>query len=159
MNTPEYKTYKRLAFFLIIIGLLFAFDSLLHLSFIYKLWPLILTILGAGFIGIYVKRKQRGILFLAVGEYILCFSVLALYCNFTSWRNMSDLWPLFIGFLGIALVTVFFLDRNRRNLLFIGLLLASLSIYFLLVFSLGSQFWWIIFIFAGLCILLSGGLK
>jgi hypothetical protein len=157
IKTPETITYRRLAIFMITIGLLFGIDSLLKLSFVYKFWPVIISILGLGLGGIYINKMARGTLFLAVGEYLFCFSLLALYCNFTTWRNMAHLWPLFIVFLGVVFVTVFLCDRKRRYFLLLGLLLLSLAICFFFIFSLGSQFWWIIFILTGLSILISGG--
>jgi len=102
-----------------------------------------------------LKRKARGALYLAAGEYFILFGTLAFYCNFTSWQNLKHLWPIFIGFLGIVFITLFLFYRKKRFLLFLGLLLLSLSIFFLLIFSLGTQFWWIIFILAGLSILVS----
>ena len=157
MNGLEKATYQRIAILLFIVGGLFAVDTFLQLSFIYKLWPLLMTILGIGFIGIYSKQKVSGMLYWAVGEYFLCFSVLALYCNLTSWRNMARLWPLFIGFLGVVFVTGFFIERQRRFFLLIGLLFISLSICLLLVFSIGTQYWWSIFILVGISILFTGG--
>jgi len=157
MNGLEKKTYQRIAILLIFVGAMFGVDSFLHLSFVYKLWPLLMTILGIGFIGIYSKQKASGMLYWAVGEYFLCFSALALYCNFTSWRNMGNLWPLFIGFFGAVFVTGFFIERQRRFFLLFGLMLISLSVYLLLVFSIGSQYWWSIFLLVGVSILLAGG--
>jgi hypothetical protein len=159
-HSVENITYRRIAILFIIIGSLFAIDSFLELSFVYKLWPIVIAMLGVGLIGIYFKRKSRGALYLAIGEYLLSFSALALYCNFTSWRNMAWLWPLFIVFLGMNFVTLFLVDqKKRRFLLFIGLLLVSLAICFFLVFSVSGNLWWSIFILAGLSILLSGWLK
>jgi hypothetical protein len=136
--------------------LLFASDSLLKLSFVYKLWPVIILILGIGLVGIFAKRKASGDIFLAAGEYLICFSGLAFYCNFTSWKNMSEIWPLFIAFLGIVFVTLFVLHSKKRFLLLLGLLHLSLSIFFFLVFSLTGQLWWTIFILVGVSILVSG---
>ncbi len=159
MNSFENTTYRRLAIFLITIGLLFAVDSLLKLSIVYRLWPVVIAILGIGLVGIFLKRKAGGALYLAVGEYIICFSGLAFYCNFTSWQNMAQIWPLFIVSLGIVFITLFFFNQKRRFLLFLGLLVFSLSIFFFLILSFGSQFWWTIFILVGLSILLSGRIK
>lgn len=156
INSSENTTYRRLAIFLIIIGVLFAVDSFLKVSVFYKLWPVVILILGAGLVGIFIKRKASGVLYLAVGEYLICFSGLAFYCNFTSWRSMSRIWPLFIVFLGIVFVSLFLFHPKRRFLLLLGLLHFSLSIFFFLIFSLGSQFWWTIFILVGLSILVSG---
>ncbi|MFC1539818.1 hypothetical protein ACFL6H_10375, partial [Candidatus Latescibacterota bacterium] len=149
-------TNKRLAISLIVIGILLAVDSFLGLSIIYKLWPVLILILGTGFIGIFVKRKARDTLFLVVGEYLILFSVLALYCNFTSWKNLAQMWPLFIIFFGIVFITLFFLSHKNRFILFFGLVLTFLSIFFIIVFSFGGQYWWLIFIFIGLSIYLSG---
>ncbi|MFC1587248.1 hypothetical protein ACFL54_02965 [Planctomycetota bacterium] len=159
MNELENITHTRLAILLIVIGLLFAADSLLGVSFAYKLWPLLIFMLGTGLVGIYLKRKAKGALYLAGGEYFILFSGLAFYCNFTSWQNLKHLWPIFVGFLGLVFITLFLFYRKKRFLLFLGLLLLSLSIFFLLIFSLGTQFWWIIFMLAGLSILVSGKSK
>jgi len=155
----ESTTYRRLAFLLILIGLLFAVDSIFHLSIVYKFWPIVIALLGTGLIGIYVKRKARGPVYLAAGEYLILFSGLALYCNFTSWGKMIHLWPAFIAFLGLVFITLFFFYRGTRFLLLIGLLLLSLFIIFIVVSSLGSTFWWIVFILVGLSILISDSFK
>lgn len=156
MHSPRNATYQRLAILLIIVGLFFAMDSLFKLSFIYKLWPLIILMLGTGLVGIYIKRKASGALYIAVGEYLICFSGLALYCNFTSWQNIAFLWPLFTAFLGLTLVSLFFLHKKKHLLLIIGVLLLALSVFFFIIFSLGGQYWWTIFILIGLSILISG---
>jgi len=156
LNNLDTITNKRLAIYLIIIGLLFAVDSFLELSIIYKLWPVITLILGIGFIGIFVKRKARDALFLAIGAYLILFSFLALYCNFTTWRILVHIWPLFIMFFGCALIIQFFFHNENRFVLFLGLLLSFLSVFFILVFSVSGQYWWSIFILVGLSILLSG---
>ncbi|MDP8217217.1 MAG: hypothetical protein P9M03_00630 [Candidatus Theseobacter exili] len=152
-------TYKRVALLLIVIGLLLAADSFLRLNFFYKLWPLIVAVLGIGFIGIYLRQKAGGGIYLAVGEYLVCFSGLAIYCNFTSWHDLMFLWPLFIVYLGIVSVTFFFIDKEKHILLLIGLLLVSLGGFFLLIFSVSVQYWWSIFILVGLSFLISGKIK
>lgn len=152
-NNPEKTTYTRFAVLLIAVGLLIALESYVKLSIISRLWPVLTVILGIGLIGIFVKRKKSGMIYLAAGEYLICFSGLALYCNFTSWQNMARLWPLFIGFLGIVFFTLFVLNRERRVLLFLGLLLISLSAFFYFVFALDIRFWWTIFVLVGVSIL------
>ena len=159
MNELENTTFRRLAILLIVIGVIFAINSILGYSFVYQLWPGLILLPGTGFIGIFLKRKERGSLYLAVGEYLVLFTGLALYCNFTSWASLSYLWPVFITFLGVVFLSIFLVRRKSRFLFFLGLLLLSLSVFFFFVFSGGSQFWWLIFILVGLSILLSGKLK
>ena len=139
-----------------LIGLFFSIDYFIGVSIVYKLWPILILNLGIGFIGIFIKRNSREALYLAVGEYLILFSFLALYCNFTTWRNLAHMWPLFIMFFGCALITQFFFHNKNRFVLFLGLLLSFLSVFFFLVFSVSGQYWWLIFILVGLSILLSG---
>lgn len=155
MNELECTSYKRLAYLFIIIGVLFALDSYLGMNFVYKLWPLLILLLGTGLTGIYVQSNTRGTLYLSAGVYLICFSLLALYCNFTTWAILGRFWPLFITSLGLVFIVLYMVNRKRRFLLFAGLLLLFLSIYFMLVFSVSGQYWWSIFIFLGLSLFLS----
>ncbi len=149
------RTYTRFAFLCIIIGLLLSVDSFLGVPIIYKFWPLLLAVLSLGFVGIFIRRNNREPVFLAIGIYILCFTGVALYCNFTSWSNLKLVWPLFITFLGISFLSAFLFSHRRYPLLLLGLLFVSLSIVFFLVFSLGGQYWWTVFILVGLSVLLA----
>lgn len=151
----ENTTYKRLAYMLFIIGILFALDSYLGISLFLNLWPVLVLILGIGFIGIYSKGKRRGFTYLVIGIYMILFTFLALYCNFTSWALLSIYWPIFITFLGIVVIAIFIYRQTSRVMLFLGLLLIFLSFYFFIVFSIGNNAWWTIFILVGLSILLS----
>lgn len=155
MNDLEYTSYRRLAYLLIIMGVLFGLDSYLSIHFVYKLWPLLILILGTGLTGIYIESNTRGVLYLSAGVYLICFSLLAFYCNFTSWAILARFWPLFITSLGVVFIVLYLMNRKKRFLLFIGFLLISLSIYFILVFSISGQYWWSIFIFLGLSLFLS----
>ena len=154
-QNPEKTTFTRFAIMLIAIGTLIGLDTFFNMSIVYKLWPLLPAILGSGLIGIYIKRKTTGLLFLGSGEYLLLFSGLALYCNFTTWANMAQLWPLFVIFMGIVFFTLFAVDRKRRAFLFLGLLSITLSIFFFLMFKIDHRYWWSIFILVGVSILIS----
>ncbi len=151
----ENITYKRLAYILILIGLLLAFDSYMGVSIFLNLWPVLVLVLGIGFIGIYSKGRRRGFTYLVIGIYLILFTLLALYCNFTSWALISILWPIFITFLGIVFITIFIYKKTSRAMLFLGMLMVFLSLYFFVIFSIGSNAWWSIFMLVGLCILLS----
>jgi len=151
----ENVTYKRFAYLLILIGMLLALDSYWNVSLFLSLWPLLVLMLGVGFIGIFTKQKRRGFTYFVIGIYLILFTGLALYCNFTSWGILSSYWPIFITFLGIVFISIFIYNKASRIMLFIGLLLIFLSLYFFLIFSIGSDAWWIIFVLVGLSILLS----
>ncbi|HBM15662.1 MAG TPA: hypothetical protein DD381_04870 [Lentisphaeria bacterium] len=155
MNELENTTHIRFAFLLILIGLLLAVDSFFKISLFIKLWPLLALMLGIGFIGIFNKQRKRGFSYLVIGIYLILFTILALFCNFTSWDLLSIYWPIFITFLGVVFLAIYFYRKTSRATLFIGVILIFLSLYFLFIFSLGSDQWWTIFILVGLSILLS----
>jgi len=149
------SSYGRLGLLLIVVGVLLAVDTLADLFFIYKLWPLLIASLGGGLLGIYVRRSRREAIYVGIGIYLLGFGGLALYCNFTSWTRMADLWPLFVGFLGLSFCLAYFLGKRSRVLLLPGLLLISLTAVFFLVFAVSVHLWWTAFILAGLSFLIS----
>ncbi len=157
--TRKLTSQGRFGVLLLVIGALLAVDSHTKLFVIYKLWPVLSIILGFGFFGIFKQRARKESLYLCMGIFFIGFSLLALYCNFTSWKALTMLWPLFITNLGIALIATFLFCRPRRIQLLSGLLLVSLSVVFFLIFSLDTQLWWTGFILAGFSFLLSEMVK
>jgi len=152
-------TYRRLGILLVVMGGVLAAASQLEMSFVYKLWPALTLSLGIGFIGIYVKRQGRGGFFLALGEYLVLFSGLAFYLNFTSWGELGRLWPLFMAFLSIVFGTIFVVGRRRKIALFMALLMLVATVFSFLVLELGTQYWWTAFILAGISVLALGKSK
>lgn len=145
---------RRFAYLLFVLGVLFSIETYLGFMILAKLWPLIITSLGSGFIAIFYKRKKREPLYLATGTFFICFSVLALVCNFTNW-NLSSLWPLFISFIGISQLALYIFHTRHKLYLFLSIFFLSISIVLFLVFSVSYKFWWIIFFLLGLTIILT----
>jgi len=135
---------------LISLGIIFGLETLLKFQILYNLWPLILTNLGAGFISIFFKRERRDSIYLGIGVYIICFSILAFYCNFQTWEKLSVLWPSFIAFIGISYLFIYLFFARHPIYLFMIILFLSVSLVFFIVFSVNSKYWWIIFIFLGI---------
>jgi hypothetical protein len=154
-KTEKGSSLGRFAILLFVVGGLLGVDSVLHLSFVYKLWPLIITMLGIGFVGIFRTRDRREALYLTVGLYLICFSGLALWCDFTRWGSLQTLWPLFVAFLGIAVTCDYVFCRKKHTWLLIGLLLISTSVVFFLVFSISHDLWWTVFLLAGMSVWIS----
>lgn len=153
-SSPSMSVHARVAVLMLVIGGLFAVDMFLGWSLAWRLWPLLAMLLGGGLIGIFFSRDRRGAPIFASGVYFICFSALALYCNFTSWSSLSRLWPLFIAFLGISLISVFFVTRRHHRMsLLAGLLLVSCALVFFFVFTIDQRLWWIVFILTGLSVL------
>jgi hypothetical protein len=142
-------SYGRFGILLAGIGILLAIDSLVKQAFIYKLWPLLVTVLGIGFIGIYIRRCRREAIYIGIGVYIIGFSALALYCSLTSWSSLGTLWPVFIGLMGLSFLFGYIFGNRRPALLLGGLLFLTLAVLFYSLFGLKSQVWWIVFFLAG----------
>jgi hypothetical protein len=149
------QTYHRISFLLIAIGAAYGVDSYFNIHIINRLWPLLITILGIGFLGIFIKRGKREAIYLGTGVYLTGFSALALFCNFSTWKNLATYWPMFILFLGIAFIGPFLFDRSKRLVLLIGLLLSSVAVVFYFIFTVSSTLWWTSFIFTGLSVLIA----
>jgi hypothetical protein len=154
-QSERFNSYARFSIMLIVIGVLLGIDTFWNLSFIYKLWPLVITMLGVGFIGIFKSRDRKEAIYLSVGVYLLGFSALALWCDFTTWSNLKDLWPLFITFLGLSFLFAHLYGEKKRAYLLIGLLLVSTSAVLYFVFAVNPALWWIVFILTGASVLIS----
>jgi len=143
------SSYGRLGIMFIGMGAILAIDSITERTVMYKLWPLLCTISGIGFIGIYQQRSRREASYIGVGSFLIELSALFMYCNFTSWSILGTLWPLFIGMIGVAMIAGFVFGNRSPILLLSSLLFLSLATVFFLVFSFNHRLWWSIFILAG----------
>ncbi|MBN1114621.1 MAG: hypothetical protein JXA66_04715 [Oligoflexia bacterium] len=145
---------RKLAVFLFMLGILFAVETYYNYLILNKLWPVILTSLGGGFIAIFFKRKKREPFYLASGVYIICFSILALVCNFTNW-DLTRVWPVFIGFIGISQLALYVFHTRHRLYLFMMFVFFSISVVFYLVFTVSYKFWWTMLFMLGFAMLIS----
>jgi hypothetical protein len=146
--------YGRLGLILTVVGAILAVDTLANLSFMYKLWPLLIVLPGIGFVGIFIRRSRREAIYIGVGTFLLGFSGLALYCSLTSWAALASLWPLFLTLLGVSFCVGYFFGNRVPFLLLAGLLLISLSVVFFFVFGITHKLWWSILVLAGLSFLI-----
>lgn len=142
--------HKKAGLFFLLIGILFGMETFSSFHLLSSLWPLLLTNLGAAYVAVFFKRKRNEPVYLILGVYIFCSSILFLYCNFTSWKVLVALWPLFIFFIGISFLFTYFCFLRSWLYLFTSLFFLSMSAVFLLAFSISYKFWWSIFIFLGL---------
>ena len=72
---------------------------------------------------------------------------------------MASLWPLFITFLGVVFIALFMFQQRRHGYLLTGLLLVSISVVFCVNLALGSDWWWTVFVLAGVSILVAEQFK
>jgi len=147
------EKFNILAIFLIVSSLVILSETLGYLPGIYKIWPIFISVLGAGFIILFMNKGKVEIPMVGIGVFLILISTFFLYLNYTSWLNLSWLWPLFIGFVGISF-GVSSIYTRLRVFKYISLGLISLSIIFLLIFTISLKFWPISLTLLGLSLLL-----
>lgn len=154
-HESESVSYRRLGYLLLISGILFSLDHFLKIALFYKFWPLFVASTGIGLIGIFINSHRRESVYLALGVYLIFFSALSLFLNFSSWGHLFYLWPLFITTTGFSFLSLHFFYKKSRFYLLSGLFLISLSLVFLVTFILGAGWWWISLVLMGLSVLAS----
>ncbi len=152
-SSKFFSGYVILAIFSIISGLLLLGENYGLLPAVHKLWPLASGALGIGFLLLYRRKKLESLL-VGIGTYLICFSILALICNFTSWLILKDTWPLFISFLGISMLCIFIFAKRHILYFSIGSSLIMLSLVFFFVFSVDPLLWPLSLILFGISIIL-----
>jgi hypothetical protein len=144
-----------LAALLILIGMGFLLENYGIMKGILHLWPIIPLIIGIGFCMLFYKGKKKDIVMLGIGALVTLYSMFFLFLNFTSWKELAFLWPVFIILLGIMFIVLFFYAK-KRVVLHIGILLIAIGISFILVFAVSARLWPITLVLAGISFIIIG---
>ncbi|MBS3090477.1 hypothetical protein J4433_01770 [Candidatus Pacearchaeota archaeon] len=136
-----------LASSLVITGFLLLFESFGYLNGISRLWPVFSLIIGIGLAMLFRNQGDTGLLWL--GSLMIMLSLFFFYLNFTSWRRLAMLWPVFIAIFGLAFLFCYSINKNRAVLI-ASIFTILLSIAFILIFSLSIKLWPISLIIAGI---------
>ncbi|MCL5277161.1 MAG: hypothetical protein M1517_05225 [Deltaproteobacteria bacterium] len=153
-NTLGKSRYNVLAMLCIIIGALLILENYGYINGLYHFWPVLPLLLGAGLYMLYAEREKKNPTILAMGIYLIQFSVLAFYASYTTWASMKYLWPFYIGFLGVSFLSVYVSTGKGKIFFHLGLFLMGLCIVFFLVFSVDYRLWPISIVLFGISILL-----
>ena len=153
MITPFLKKFDLVAILLIIITPLFLLETFGYLQGVHKLWPIFPFFLGLGFTALCVQKKLKDIIMLGLGTFLVGISCLFFYLNYSSWRNLAHLWPIFAGIFGgtFGVCAVF---SKVKLLWYISISLIGLCVIFLLVFSVSYKLWPIILALFGAAVLI-----
>lgn len=142
-----------LAVIFIGVGLLLTLENLDIVDGISVHWPLFVLIAGSGFVMLFYHRGKNDDFLVWLGTFMILLAVFFYYLNFTTWHQLSFLWPVFIGIVGFSFLTAGIIRRNRlfgyMGIIFIGLFLT-----FTLVFTVSKNLWPTSFIVFGLCLLI-----
>ncbi|MBN1422077.1 MAG: hypothetical protein JXP34_25110 [Planctomycetes bacterium] len=145
-----------LATVLVFAGLILVAENYEILPGAHRFWPVFPSILGLGFLALALRRRPADPMLFGLGILILCLSALFFFCSFAGWSILSRFWPVFIGILGIALLSASPWGRDRRFLATIGTVLVLLSAVFLLVVTVDARLWPLSFVVTGASLYLLG---
>ena len=154
----EKRTLYFLAVLFIIVGILLTLENLSILRNISQHWPLFLIIIGSGFVLLFIQGQKSDDTLIWLGTFIFLLGAFFYYLNFTSWKNLSTLWPIFLGLVGFSFLSIAIMKQNMFyvyfSVVFIGLFLILTT-----VFAISTSLWPISFVVFGLSLLVLEKLK
>lgn len=142
-----------IVFILLLSGMAMILENYHIIDGYYRLWPVYILFLAYGLLYLFYRKGKNDNFLLSVGVYLLQFSLLAFYCNFTSWKNLGVWWPLFIGFISPPTLLIY-IYQKRKFYLLTSITTLMLAIIFILVFQVDSKLWPLSLIFTGTVIYL-----
>lgn len=151
MDKSRYSVFASLC---IIIGVLLILENYGYINGVYNLWPIFPFVFGTGLYLVYVDRGKKDAVALGMGVYLIQFSILAFYANYTSWSSMTHLWPFFVGFLGVSFLSVYLSTGKGIIFFHLSIFLIGLCVVFFLIFSVDYRLWPISLVLFGISILL-----
>jgi TRAP-type C4-dicarboxylate transport system permease small subunit len=134
------KSLIFLSALLIITGIDLTLENFHIISGISRLWPILVLILGAGFLLLFFERGKRDPVLAWLGTFQTLIAVLFLYLNYATWTLMRSLWPFFLGITGVSFLSAYFTDRNSVYM-YMAIALIMLFLAFYLVFSISLLLW------------------
>ena len=146
---PRPRTAQFLSPLLILIGVLITLENFQLVGAVSAHWPLLLIVLGIGFLMLFYQRQRSDAVLLWLGSFLTILAVFCYYLNFTAWSNLTWLWPFFLGIVGLSFLTLGIDTRKPLYLYFAGVFIA-LFVILMLVFSVSVRLWPMTFVVFGL---------
>jgi hypothetical protein len=115
-------------------------------------WPLFIILVGSGFVLLYFQERRRDAALIWLGSFCVPIGAFFYFLNFTSWRHMAHLWPLFLGITGLSFLVTTIATKNRV-FLFLSLLFVTLFCALWLVFTVSIKLWPMSLVVFGLSLL------
>ena len=142
-----------LSVILILAGAIITIENFNIVNGVSRHWPVLLIILGTGFLILFFQRLQQDITMMWLGSFIAMLGLFFYYLNFTGWKRLGHDWPAFLAIIGMSflLISVF-----RRKMVYIlsSLSFITLFLIFFLVFTISSKFWPLALLLLGVDLLL-----
>jgi hypothetical protein len=117
-----------------------------------RLWPVFVVILGAGFLILFLERRNGDMALLFLGAVLTLLGAFFFYLNYTSWSLMSKLWPVFLAIAGAGFLAIY-LESRVRLFLLLSVALAMLAGVFFLMLGVSLHLWPLSLVAFGLSLL------
>ncbi|MFC1851081.1 hypothetical protein ACFL27_12880 [candidate division CSSED10-310 bacterium] len=148
------KTFSPLAFTCILVGILLILENYSLILGISKWWPIFPLLIGIGMGHLFVVRGLGDLVMIGMATYLVSVSIFFFYLNIVGWLRLKELWPVFIGLLGLSFLSVVAFGGGRRIYYFLSFFLIVLSIFFFVIFTVDTRLWPLSLILFGLSILI-----
>jgi hypothetical protein len=121
-------------------------------------WPILLSLLGTGFVLLFIQRQRIDPVLLWLGTFLIALSIFFYYLNMTAWTRLATQWP---GFLGVAGLSFLAIAVAQRRPVYAALALVFLGLFVILglVFSVSTRLWPLSFVVFGLSLLMLDTLR
>ena len=129
-----------LAIIFVVAGAVLTLENVGYLKGASRLWPLFPGVVGAGFLFIYFERNKSDHALMFLGTVLAFLAMFFFYLNFTTWRQIATLWPVFLGIMGMGFLSIYLTSRIRL-FLFLALSLMLIAAVFYLVFGVSLALW------------------
>jgi hypothetical protein len=115
-------------------------------------WPLFIILVGSGFALLFFQNGRQDAALIWLGSFCIPIGVFFYFLNFTSWRHMAHLWPLFLGIVGLSFLVTTIVTKSRI-FLYLSFLFVTLFCALWLVFTVSIKLWPVSLIVFGLSLL------
>ncbi len=148
---PKRSSINVLAAVFVIAGVILTLENAGVVSGIARLWPLLLVVLGIGFLGLFNQKGRNDLVLAWLGTFFVGLGTLFGYLNYAGWVHITTLWPVFLALVGGSFAVLSFFSSNRV-FVWSAVLFVSLFIVFHLVFSVSLSLWPLSLVIFGLCL-------
>lgn len=146
------SSLSTLAVLFVIAGVVLTLENFHVISGVSRHWPLLLLLAGAGFLLLFFKDMRFDPALIWIGSFLLPLGGFFYFLNFSSWKNIAHLWPLFLGIAGISFLATTAVTKSRI-FLYLSITLIMLFSALWLVATVSLRLWPLSFVIFGLSLL------
>lgn len=138
---PHRSSLNILAGAFIVAGLILMLENLKVIEGVSRLWPVVLFIVGGGFLLLFRDRGRRDSVLVWLGVFFLCLGAFFQYLSFAGWDRMATQWPVFLLILAICFAVASRFTRHGMVMVYIATVFTVLFGSLYLVFGVSLSLW------------------